>query len=181
MTDQAISVQAGGRAAAIVAAAYDVFGQLGYRRVVMADLARAAGLSRAAIYLHFPNKAAVCAAVVRTEHAAAAGRMAQALAPGLPPATALGLALAARGDRLDRLPADGDDPLILAAQSDGRALLAATLAGWIGAEIAAGRLAAPGRAPDPLALARVILAAAGAAAGDDIAIMVRLIGRGLAV
>lgn len=41
---------------AILDAAFGVFASYGYRRTTMEDIARAAGLSRSALYLHFRNK-----------------------------------------------------------------------------------------------------------------------------
>lgn len=40
----------------ILAAALDVFGRYGFRKTSMQDVADAAGMSRAALYLHFRNK-----------------------------------------------------------------------------------------------------------------------------
>ena len=48
----------------VVEAAYQVFFRYGYNRTTMADLAKAAGLSRPALYLVFPGKAEVFRAVV---------------------------------------------------------------------------------------------------------------------
>lgn len=41
---------------AILDAAFGVFASYGYRRTTMEDIARAVGLSRSALYLHFRNK-----------------------------------------------------------------------------------------------------------------------------
>jgi len=40
----------------ILDAAYECFAQYGFRRTSMQDVAKAAGISRAAVYLHFKNK-----------------------------------------------------------------------------------------------------------------------------
>ena len=48
----------------ILQAAWDVFFQYGYRRTSMADIAKAAGLSRPALYLEFANKEAIFRALV---------------------------------------------------------------------------------------------------------------------
>ncbi|MFZ4688919.1 MAG: helix-turn-helix domain-containing protein [Polymorphobacter sp.] len=47
------------RRARIVAAALQAFARYGYRRTTMADIAAAVGMSRPALYLVFPGKAAV--------------------------------------------------------------------------------------------------------------------------
>lgn len=41
---------------AILGAAFDAFSQYGFRRTSMEDIARGAGMSRAALYLHYRNK-----------------------------------------------------------------------------------------------------------------------------
>ena len=46
----------GARRAAILDAAQRVFGQYGYRRTSMDDIARAAGIAKGTIYLSFPSK-----------------------------------------------------------------------------------------------------------------------------
>lgn len=52
------------RQAAITKAAKDVFYRYGFKKTSMDDLARAAGLSRQGLYLHFPNKQALFKAMV---------------------------------------------------------------------------------------------------------------------
>ncbi len=47
---------AAGRREAIVQAASGVFLRYGYKKTAMDDIARAAGISRQGLYLHFPNK-----------------------------------------------------------------------------------------------------------------------------
>jgi len=52
------------RQAAILEAAKEVFKRYGFKKTSMDDLARAAGLSRQGLYLHFPNKQALFKAMV---------------------------------------------------------------------------------------------------------------------
>lgn len=52
------------RQAAIIDAARDVFMRYGFRKTSMDDLARAAGLSRQGLYLHFANKQTLFKAMV---------------------------------------------------------------------------------------------------------------------
>jgi AcrR family transcriptional regulator len=47
------------RRAAVLKAALDVFTSYGFRRTTMDDIARAAGMSRPALYTHFRNKEAI--------------------------------------------------------------------------------------------------------------------------
>lgn len=59
-----INGAAAARQAAIIEAAKDVFQRYGFKKTSMDDLARAAGLSRQGLYLHFPNKQALFKAMV---------------------------------------------------------------------------------------------------------------------
>jgi AcrR family transcriptional regulator len=52
------------RRAALLAAAAEVFARYGYRKASMDDVARAAGLSRQGLYLHYPTKDALFKAAV---------------------------------------------------------------------------------------------------------------------
>jgi AcrR family transcriptional regulator len=70
------------RLASVAAAATELFGQLGYRRTQMADVARKAGLSTGAIYTYVESKEALFHVVF----AVAFGQFAEA-APSLPVAT----------------------------------------------------------------------------------------------
>jgi len=67
----------------IVAAAFERFARYGFRRTSLGDIAREAGISRPAVYLHFPNKQAIfrVAASVMHERALRAASKA-ALASG---------------------------------------------------------------------------------------------------
>jgi AcrR family transcriptional regulator len=56
MTTEPIDPQAAARRASLVQAAIGVFLRYGYKKTSMDDLARAAGISRQGLYLHFPNK-----------------------------------------------------------------------------------------------------------------------------
>lgn len=71
---------AAARQAAIIEAAKDVFQRYGFRKTSMDDLARAAGISRQGLYLHFPNKEALFKAMVMQlqEQMRSAARMALA-------------------------------------------------------------------------------------------------------
>ena len=67
--------------AEIVAAAFERFARYGFRRTSLGDIAREAGISRPAVYLHFPNKQAIfraAASVMHERALAAASQAAQA-------------------------------------------------------------------------------------------------------
>ncbi|HYB11997.1 MAG TPA: helix-turn-helix domain-containing protein [Myxococcota bacterium] len=67
----------------IVAAAFGRFARYGFRRTSLGDIAREAGISRPAVYLHFPNKQAIFRAAARVMHERALRAAASAaLAPG---------------------------------------------------------------------------------------------------
>ena len=52
----------------ILAAAYTCFARYGYKRVALEQIAAEAGISRAALYLHFRNKEAIFRALARQVH-----------------------------------------------------------------------------------------------------------------
>jgi len=67
----------------VVAAAFTCFARRGYRRVALEQIAREAGISRAALYLHFRDKEDIFRAVSRQVHASAqAAAEAAAAGPG---------------------------------------------------------------------------------------------------
>jgi AcrR family transcriptional regulator len=65
MTQQARAVET---RAAIIRAAADVFGSLGYGGTSMADICVAAGLTKGALYFHFPSKDSLAHAVIDAQH-----------------------------------------------------------------------------------------------------------------
>lgn len=56
-----------GRATAILDAAAELFGHYGYDKTTVSDIARAAGISKGAIYLHFASKEALLEALILRE------------------------------------------------------------------------------------------------------------------
>ncbi|MEP2717861.1 helix-turn-helix domain-containing protein [Pseudophaeobacter sp.] len=64
----------------ILAAAWAGFSAYGFRKTSMDDIARAAGMSRPALYLHFKNKEAIFRSLVESYYAEAAREIAAALA-----------------------------------------------------------------------------------------------------
>jgi len=65
MTQQARAVET---RAAIIRAAADVFGMLGFGGASMADICVAAGLTKGALYFHFVSKDALALAVIDAQH-----------------------------------------------------------------------------------------------------------------
>jgi AcrR family transcriptional regulator len=84
------------RAWSVMAAAYDVFLQYGVRRASMQDIADRAGMSRAALYLHYKNKADIFEALMGAYFATAAEAVAEALAAHADPSEALAAAFRAQ-------------------------------------------------------------------------------------
>lgn len=78
------------RQAAIMAAAFQAFATYGYRRTSMDDIARGAGMSRSALYLHYRNKEDIFRSLAGAYFAEAiAGMEAALFAPGQTPEQAL--------------------------------------------------------------------------------------------
>jgi TetR/AcrR family transcriptional regulator of autoinduction and epiphytic fitness len=63
----------------VLAAALEVFGRYGFRKASMDEIARAAGISRQGLYLHFANKDALFRAAVRQELDTALGEVSHCL------------------------------------------------------------------------------------------------------
>jgi AcrR family transcriptional regulator len=81
---------------AVMEAAYAVFLQYGVRRASMQDIADRAGMSRAALYLHYKNKADIFEALMGAYFDAAAEAVDEALAAHDDPSDALIAAFAAQ-------------------------------------------------------------------------------------
>lgn len=80
----------------ILTAAMAAFAQYGFRRVSMDEIAKRAGMSRAALYLHFRNKEDIFATGVELYFEQVAGAMAQVLHGAGDPVDALRGAFAAK-------------------------------------------------------------------------------------
>jgi AcrR family transcriptional regulator len=63
----------------VLATALEVFGRYGFRKASMDEIARAAGISRQGLYLHFANKEALFRAAVRQELDTALGDVSRCL------------------------------------------------------------------------------------------------------
>jgi AcrR family transcriptional regulator len=80
----------------VLDAAFHVFATYGYRRVTMDDIARAAGLSRTALYLHFRNKEDIFRSLSDRYFRTCVAAMARALAAAGPDEVVLASAFAAK-------------------------------------------------------------------------------------
>ena len=149
----------------ILGAAFDAFRLYGFRKTSMQDIADRAGMSRAALYLHFDNKEAIFRALTVWYFDVAETGLRAALTPGLDPVAALTGAFDAQvspefdalldsphgGEFFDTKSATSAD---IAQQREAR--LMAMLAGWLAAEAAAGRVLLPEGDGDGSQSARLI-------------------------
>jgi AcrR family transcriptional regulator len=90
------------RAWSVMEAAYEVFLQYGVRRASMQDIADRAGMSRAALYLHYKNKADIFEALMGAYFARPLRRWQRRLAAHDDPSDALAAAFARTGRRCGR-------------------------------------------------------------------------------
>ena len=134
----------------ILDAALAVFCRYGYRKTSMLDIAQAAGMSRAALYLHFKNKEDVFRAGSARAHATVMAQVAAALAESGPVFTRIETALLAfQQGLMAEIAASAhgqelfDANMTLAADVTltARATLAASLAGALEQAEAAGDIA----------------------------------------
>ncbi|EPX81441.1 TetR/AcrR family transcriptional regulator [Salipiger mucosus] len=144
------------KAAAILDAAFRSFAAYGFRRTSMEDIARGAGMSRPALYLHFANKEAILRALVSAHHDRAVAGVSAALAQGGTPEEALTRAfLTQTGERVETMLNSPHGPELLETSGvvsadisrEGVARMVAVYADWLEAGETDGslRLAAPAR------------------------------------
>lgn len=160
------------RRQAILAAGFEAFRRYGYRRTSMEDIAHEAGMSRAALYLHYRNKQDIFRSLVQDYFDATEARMAAVLSSGVKPKQALTAAFAAKlGPEMEALfnsphGAELIDANISTAGdiiATGEARLVALLADWLKRESAARRitLTAGDGDGDAEALAQTMISALG--------------------
>lgn len=150
----------GEKEARILNAALSVFALYGYRRSSMEDIAKAAGMSRAALYQHFRNKDDILSRGVEAFFALAAQDLAAALVPARPVVEALregclsqtgGLAQALldspHGEELMSLKLGTTQDEI----TEGNGRLVSIWADWLAQEAGAGRITLHGAAPAEVA------------------------------
>lgn len=153
------------RQSAILLAAFEAFRMYGYKRVSMEDIARGAGMSRAALYQHFRNKRDIFRSLMRVYFEMATAGLAAALhgAPDLETAFT-GAFEAQGGEIMEALMSSphGDEFLDEKASSaadvveEGKAALAQMMADWLIRMVEEGKADAEA-VGDPLACARTML------------------------
>ncbi|ETA50504.1 TetR/AcrR family transcriptional regulator [Ponticoccus alexandrii] len=155
----------GDRRPAICAAAFTVFAQYGFRRTSMEDIARAAGMSRPALYQHFRNKEDLARHLVLLFFERAETDVRAALATQGPVDLVLTRAFAAKmGPLLDQMLSSphGEELVEMSSTlsadivAEGVARIEAVFADWLRAGAKAGWVALDG---PPEAMAATILAA----------------------
>ncbi|WP_258091770.1 TetR/AcrR family transcriptional regulator [Salipiger pentaromativorans] len=177
---------------AILEAAFEQFAAYGYRRTSMEDIARAAGMSRPALYMHFAGKEAILRALVGLYYARLGEAVAQALARTGPPEAVLEAALACHAAAIPAavLRAPHGEELLDSTSAicgdvfqEGEARLAERYVAWLTREAAAGRLRLE---EAPALVAETLLAAAKGAKRppyeaypERLRLLARMIGRGL--
>lgn len=133
----------------ILEAAFTCFMNYGVQRTAMADIAKAAGMSRPALYLHFPNKDAILEGLIAGYFAKAAGDMEVALRQGGTPAQSLLAAMLAKdGDVMEKMMLTPHGPELLDLKQTvardvvaaGEAQIRSVFATWINEGVAAGTL-----------------------------------------
>jgi AcrR family transcriptional regulator len=156
------------RQKAILNAAFEAFRNYGFRRTTMDDIARGAGMSRAALYLHFRNKEDIFRSLAAHYYDVAVQAVSIELRPGRDVETALRAAFEAQAGALFEalLTSPHGDELLdtkyaQAAEvaETGEARLAAVYADWLQAESEAGRVVLAPFGAGATALAETMLKA----------------------
>ncbi|MDX5401621.1 MAG: TetR/AcrR family transcriptional regulator [Rhodobacterales bacterium] len=156
------------RRLAILKAAFEAFSSYGYRRTAMEDIARAAGMSRAALYLHYRNKEDIFRSLTQFYYDDAVAQVTAVLARDLPADQALDQAFAAQAGQIFEalLSSPHGDELLdtkYASSADiaqaGEARLVAVYAAWLRNQSTAGRISLDVAQGDAAALAATMMAA----------------------
>lgn len=151
------------RAKAILTSAFQAFSAYGFRKTSMDDIARGAGMSRPAVYLHYKNKEAIVRSLTQAHYAEKIAAVTQALqgdgavsdilARAIDAQIAGMAAILASPHGLEMLDTSKSTAADIVAE--GEAALADLYAEWLERELAAGRV----RLPDgPTETARTITA-----------------------
>jgi AcrR family transcriptional regulator len=154
--------------ATILRAAFECFARYGLRRTSMADIAKGAGMSRPALYLHYAGKDDIFNAIVRLHFERSEKAVARVLAKPGPAAKVLLAALQAiDGDAVEAMlnspHADeilsANTPFTQPAVESAHARITGHLADWISQGVAEGRLSLAGLDATAEDVAAAIMAA----------------------
>lgn len=139
--------------AAILRAAFECFARYGLRRTSMADIAKGAGMSRPALYLHYAGKDDIFNALVRIHFETSERAVAQVLAtPGPAAETLLAAFHAIDGDAVEAMlnspHADeilsANTPFTQPAVESAHARITGHIANWISQGVSEGRMSLAG-------------------------------------
>jgi AcrR family transcriptional regulator len=154
--------------AAILRAAFECFARYGLRRTSMEDIAKGAGMSRPALYLHYAGKEDIFNALVRIHFERSEKAVERVLAePGAAETVLLAAFHAIDGEAVEAMlnspHADeilsANAPFSQAAVIDAHARITRHLAQWIGKGVEEGRLTLQGLGANPDEMAATIMAA----------------------
>lgn len=150
---------------AILASAFEAFRMYGFKRTSMEDIAKGAGMSRAAVYLHYRNKEAIFRALAQSYYDIAVQAVAQVLIQGQPLDETLHQAfLAQAGPTYEALLSSPHGQELLDTKhtnsmeivADGDARLVALYADWLRQGQAEGRIRLEGLGDAPEDVAKTI-------------------------
>jgi len=153
---------------AILHAAFEAFRLYGFKRTAMEDIAKAAGMSRAALYTHFRNKEDVFRSLLQAYFAQIQTHLETALTPGLPVKQAMDVIAAIKtGPEMQALMESPHGAELLDAHLSqcadlidiGEARFVTLLADWLRSEGAAGRILLRPDGADAGSVAHTIIAA----------------------
>ncbi len=156
------------RRKAILKAAFEAFSAYGFRRTAMEDIARASGMSRAALYLHYRNKDDIFRSLAQFYYDDAVAQVSAVLVQPLPLRAALEQAFVAQtGQIFETLLSSPHGHELMdvkhASSADiakaGEARLVVVYADWLAREARAGRAVLAVADDDAAALATTMLAA----------------------
>ncbi|MCL6285289.1 TetR/AcrR family transcriptional regulator [Ruegeria sp. 2012CJ41-6] len=160
---------------AILDAAWTAFATYGFRKTSMDDIARGAGMSRAALYLHYRNKDDIFQTLVRHCYDKCSAALAAALTRDGPVPEVLEAAILAQGEIVVRpmlSSAHGMELMEAGTSSssklvhDGEARLRKIYADWLAHHVKAGAVTLPGSTEEMAALITSSLKGAKATAGS---------------
>ena len=142
------------RQKAILDSAWRAFSTYGFRKTSMDDIARGAGMSRPAVYLHYKNKEAIFRSLVELFYQEKTAAVAECLSGAGSVSELLGRAMAAQSEGIAALLASPHGMELLDAGSStapdivsaGEARLRDIYADWLTREAEKGRIRLPGPA-----------------------------------